>query len=314
MRSVPIYLFTGFLESGKTKLINETVRDESFHDGSRTLILACEEGIEEYDEKELQQYHCRVIPVEDLPGGLGLENLRTLDETYAPERVMIEYNGTWSVTEWLNSAVPKGWEIAQIVATADASTFESYVANMRSLMFEQLRYADLIIFNRCSSKVRKSFLRANVRSYNRSAQLIYENVDGQIEEMGEEELPFDASRETIEIAPDDYGIWYLDALDHAKKYEGKTIRFAAMAFPVEQFGKPIVAVGRYAMVCCEKDKAFMGIGVVDQDGRKIRKGDWVRVEGKIRIDYDPASNQDYISLWKSTLTPCRALDDPYVIF
>ena len=46
--TVPVYLFTGFLESGKTSLIKETLLDPGFNDGEKTLLLACEEGFEEY--------------------------------------------------------------------------------------------------------------------------------------------------------------------------------------------------------------------------------------------------------------------------
>ena len=46
---LPIYLFTGFLEAGKTKFIQETLEDSRFNAGERTLLLLCEEGIEEYD-------------------------------------------------------------------------------------------------------------------------------------------------------------------------------------------------------------------------------------------------------------------------
>ena len=41
---MPVYLFTGFLESGKTTFIKETLGDPRFNNGQRTLILLCEEG------------------------------------------------------------------------------------------------------------------------------------------------------------------------------------------------------------------------------------------------------------------------------
>ena len=46
---IPVYAFTGFLESGKTKFIQETLEDPRFNSGERTLLLVCEEGEEEYD-------------------------------------------------------------------------------------------------------------------------------------------------------------------------------------------------------------------------------------------------------------------------
>ena len=44
---IPVYLFTGFLEAGKTRFIQETLEDERFNAGERTLLLLCEEGVEE---------------------------------------------------------------------------------------------------------------------------------------------------------------------------------------------------------------------------------------------------------------------------
>ena len=49
MQQIPVYSFTGFLDSGKTKFIQETLEDPRFNDGERTLLLVFEEGEEEYD-------------------------------------------------------------------------------------------------------------------------------------------------------------------------------------------------------------------------------------------------------------------------
>ncbi|MBQ2478385.1 MAG: hypothetical protein II510_02840 [Erysipelotrichales bacterium] len=312
--AVPVYIFTGFIESGKTTLIDETLHDEAFNTGERTLLLVLEQGIEEFDEKKAAELNTHIEYIDDFENGMSLKHLNELNAKYKPERVMIEYNGTWKVEDFLNSKIPAGWEIAQIVATADASTFENYVNNMKSFMYEQLRFADPVIFNRCSPKIKKSFLRSNVRAYNRSAQLIYENTEGEIENMDEDDLPFDLSKDSIEISPDDYGIWYMDALDHPQKYSGKTLSFTGMAYPTTQWDKPIVAIGRFALVCCAQDKQFIGVGIVDQDGKGLRPASWMKVKGKVRIDYDPESQSDYISLTQSTLKPAKPLEHPDVVF
>lgn len=312
--NVPVYLFTGFIESGKTTLIDETLHDEAFNTGEKTLLLVLEEGIEEFDPEKAKELNTHIEVIDDFETGMSFEHLKELNDFYTPERVMIEYNGTWKVEDFLKLKVPAGWEIAQIVATVDASTAANYFANMKSFMYEQLRFADLIIFNRCDKSVKKSFLRSNVRAYNRMAQLIYENVSGEIEELGEDELPFDFSKDRINIEPDDYGIWYMDALDHPRKYKGKTLSFKGIAYPTTQFDKPIVAVGRFAMVCCAQDRQFMGVGVVDQTGRGLNPGTWVEVTGKARVDFDPESNSEYLSITNSTVTPCRPIENQDVTF
>ena len=52
MQEVPVYLFLGFLESGKTKFIQETLEDARFDSGERTLLLVLEEGEEEYEHSK----------------------------------------------------------------------------------------------------------------------------------------------------------------------------------------------------------------------------------------------------------------------
>ena len=54
---IPVYLFVGFLESGKTKFIQETFEDPNFDSGDKTLLLVCEEGEEEYNEKTVTYNH-----------------------------------------------------------------------------------------------------------------------------------------------------------------------------------------------------------------------------------------------------------------
>ena len=41
---MPVYLFTGFLEAGKTQFIRQTLNDPRFNTGENTLVLLCEEG------------------------------------------------------------------------------------------------------------------------------------------------------------------------------------------------------------------------------------------------------------------------------
>ena len=61
---IPVYVFTGFLESGKTKFIQDILADPNFTENERTVLLLCEEGIEEYDEKWLLHYGTALVPIE----------------------------------------------------------------------------------------------------------------------------------------------------------------------------------------------------------------------------------------------------------
>ena len=72
---IPVYAFTGFLESGKTKFIQETLEDPRFNGGERTLLLVCEEGEEEYDPTSYPHdcvYQEVIDDLDDLCGVYGL--------------------------------------------------------------------------------------------------------------------------------------------------------------------------------------------------------------------------------------------------
>ena len=313
-RNVLVYLFTGFLESGKSTFINDTLRDPDFNEGERNLLLCFEEGIDEYDHKYLKQNCNTDVVYIDSFDKLTLEYLETLDTMYAPDRVIVEFNGTWSVTQFLDMEMPLDWMVVQIVATVDASTFSSYVTNMKSMMYEQLVHAEMIIFNRCDASTKKSFLRGNVKAMNRNAQIIYEDIYGNVNQLAEDDLPFDLSKNQLVMEDDDYGLWYMDALEHPTKYEHKQLTLKGIAFHTEQFGQPILALGRYAMVCCEDDTSFIGIGVLDGDFSSIKDGDWIEVTGRVQVDYDSESNMDYISLVNTKIVACEPLKEPLVYF
>ena len=78
-QEMPVYLFLGFLESGKTKFIQETLEDKRFNSGERTLVLVCEEGIEEYDTSKFDKSKVEMRVIED-EADFNPENLTKLKE------------------------------------------------------------------------------------------------------------------------------------------------------------------------------------------------------------------------------------------
>ena len=62
--SIPVYIFTGFLESGKTTLIKDTLLDPGFGQEEKTLLLVCEEGMVEYDDAFLAKTNTTLVVVE----------------------------------------------------------------------------------------------------------------------------------------------------------------------------------------------------------------------------------------------------------
>ena len=284
----PVFIIHGFLESGKTTFINDTIRDPQFATAGKLLIIQCEEGEEEFDEPALAKRGVSVITVES-EDKLTDEFLASLEIFYKPNMVMVEMNGMWKLTTFLELNMPGDWVPAQIITMIDATTIDSYLANMRSIMLEQVKYSDIAIVNRCTDQTDKTAIRRALKPVNRRLQLIYEREDGKDAGPDEpDELPYDISQPELEITDDDYGLWYMDAMDRPDQYVGKTVHFLAMAYTSKKLPKGYFVPGRMAMTCCADDVAFIGFlskppVTVPMDG--IRTRGWYRVTAVIEKEY-----------------------------
>ena len=278
----PVYLFTGFLDSGKTTLIKDTLNDEGFMQGTdRTLIICLEQGENSYDEKFLDE-HNTFIEFLDSSTQLTPEKLSELDTIYHPDQVFIEYNGTEVVSETLLSNMPEFMPLVQILTTVDATTFEIYISAMRGLLFEQLRWSDTIIVNRCTEDMSFTMLRGNIKAINSRAQIFYEGSFGEQVQFKTGLLPFDINADVIDISDDDYGLWYMDASEDPEKYDGKEIILRGMYAQDIPGYKQSFVLGRVAMVCCANDTSLCGITVTNVKIWEMKKGDWVEVQGKLK--------------------------------
>ena len=288
---VPVYLFTGFLESGKTSMIKETLLDPEFNDGSRTLILVCEQGEVEYDPEFLKQTNA-VVEVLESRSQLSEDRLEMLNQKIRPQQVFIEYNGMWNFSELLDLEFPTCWLLVQIISTVNAQTFMLYVNNMRSLMADQLMHSEMILINRCDASTKKSFLRNNIKAVNKGAQLIYESIDGQINNLPDDDLPFDLNAEVIDIQDDDYGLWYMDALDHPDRYTGKTVRFKGKVVHIEDSRSFVI--GRYAMVCCAEDMSLIGYLCRSDRPVRVLVDDWIMLTARLETEFDEEFKRDVL--------------------
>ena len=312
--TVPVYLFTGFLESGKTVLIQETLADPGFTEDEKTLIICCEEGVEEYSANDLKKWNADIFYAEDFKD-VTYELFIELNKKYKPDRVMVELNGTWNPSEFLDIEMPIGWLLVQIISTVDASTFKMYAQNMKQMIFNQLVHSELIIFNRCDENTDKRFIRNNVKAINKNAQIIYENIDGSVtDKLGEEDLPFDRDAAELVIEDDDFGLFYMDALDHPDKYKDKLITVKGIAVNAVEGDKNAIVFGRYAMVCCAQDLSLCGILVRGVDRSEFNEKDWVSVKGNMNVYFDQQFNQHFIVINAYEVSKAEPLKDPYVYF
>ncbi len=290
MRDIPVYLFTGFLESGKTKFIQETLEDERFNTGEKTLLLVCEEGIEEYDPSRFYGQNVYQVLIED-PDEMNPEYFNDLAKKYNAERAIIEYNGMWLLQE-LFQALPENWLIYQEFSFANAQTFLSYNTNMRQLTYDKLQSCDVIAFNRFSDDVDMMMLHKIVRGASRRAEIVYEYPDGRsIPDDIEDPLPFDLEADVVEIEDRDYAYWYRDMGEEMDKYQGKTVKFKAMSANSIRLPKGVFVVGRPLMTCCVEDIQMAGL-VCLREGRKPEPKKWFWVTAKIEIGRHAAYGGD----------------------
>ena len=281
---IPVYLFTGFLESGKTKFIQETLEDDRFNSGEKTLLIICEEGEEEYEPSSFSGKNVSIKMV-DKKEDLTAEVLSAWQKETRSERVIVEYNGMWTLDAFYN-AMPQKWAVYQEMMFADASTFVSYNANMRSLVVDKLKSAEIVIFNRYDSSIDKLPLHKIVRGISRRSAIVYEYKDGSTEEDDiEDPLPFDVNAPVIEIADTDYALWYRDMMEDTGKYNGKTVKFKGIIARDKKLGDSTFVAGRHVMTCCAEDVQYAGlIAECETPCMSLKTGDWIMITATVSVE------------------------------
>ena len=288
-KQIPVYLFVGQLESGKTKFIQETMEDPNFDSGDKTLLLVCEEGEIEYDPSKFAFGGVHVAQIED-KSELTAENLTALEKKSGCGRVIIEYNGMWLIQE-LYDALPDNWLIYQSLATADGTTIKTYAGDsaMRSLLLDKLRGSELLVVNRAEAvndDESRQLIHKLVRQASRRCDIAYEFKDGSVAyDDIPDPLPFDVDAPVIEIPEEFFGIWYMDCMDDPKKYDGKTVKYLAQVCQTPQAGKGAFVPGRFAMTCCVQDIQFVGMPCKYDDYKSLEQRSWINITAKVNVKY-----------------------------
>ena len=282
--STPVYLVTGVLESGKTSFLDFTAKQDYFQIEGTTLLITCEEGEEEYDEKELLKYNTVVEKIEE-PEDFTFENLRVLHRKYHQESVIV-----------------------------DGSSYQIYRANMQSLFSEMVQNADMVIFNRCKSSDPLTNYRRGIKVVNPSCDISFEDEDGELIDLFEENTPYDMDAPIIEIEDVDYGIFYVDMDDHPDKYVGKTVKFKARAMKSKNKEAPYFVPGRKAMTCCADDMQMIGYICKSPIAPQLKHGQWVMVTARVAFEYDKFYRGKGPVLYASKVEPCEPPADEMVYF
>ena len=310
MSDIPVYLIAGFLDGGKTNFINGILED-GFAREAPTLLLCCEEGEEEYNPKALDNVTVVTLDSEE---DLNPSHLKELEKKYDFQQVIIEYNGMWLLQRFYQGALPVNWILYQIMTFVDATTFDVYVKNMGQLMMEKIMNTDLLVFNRCTEELREMLRSRNLRMVNRQAEIYLENEDGTSEDyqLGDES-PFDLEQPVIDVPDDDFGVWYVDVMDHPDRYDGKTVHMKLVMCHSKKY-PGIDCPGRFAMVCCENDIQFLGLIARGDMLSQYNNRDWVEVTARMSLENHPAYQGEGPVMDILTAKPCEKAVQEVVTF
>ena len=310
---LPVFLFTGFLDSGKTTFLQSMLEDPGFNEGQRTLVLQCEEGEEELIPSRFSINNVTIHTVENL-SDLTPNNMSLWQRKAAATRIMIEYNGMWQMND-LFDRLPENWGIAQETMLVDASTIAAYNANMRQLVVDKLNTAELVIFNRVAPEQDRMELHKLVRGVSRGAGIVYDFTDGtSVEDDIEDPLPFDINADVIEIEDRDYALFYRDLVDEPEKYEGKTVRYKGLCANNMRMPKDTFLAGRHIMTCCEADIAYCPLVCRWDRAKSVRHKSWGIVEGRINEKFSNIYGKKGPVLTVAAFSPADQPEQPVATF
>ena len=276
----PVYLFAGFLDAGKTRFINSILAD-GFAKDERTVLICCEEGETEYDPKALK--NVTVIPVENFDD-IDRAFFDDLERRCNPEQVLIEWNGMWPMQKLIEEDLPDNWLLYQVMTVVESATFENYVRNMGQIMMEKVINADMLVFNRCTPQLAEALRGRNLRMVNRRCEMFIEYTDGKVETYTDPDASvFDLSANELTVADNDFGLWFVDIMDHPDRWVDKTVHIKLVMCHSRQF-PGVCCPGRFAMVCCEEDVQFLGLIAEGENLTDYSNHDWVNITARVTLE------------------------------
>ena len=310
---VPVYLFTGFLDSGKTTFIQETMEDPTFNGGESTLLLLCEEGEAEFHPAKFAASNVKIVTVDE-ESSLSKEFFDSLEEKGNFERVIVEYNGMWMLDTFYSN-MPENWVVYQEMSFADARVFLTYNNNMRNLVYDKLKSVETIVFKHFTEDMDKMEYHKIVRAANRRCDIIYEYGKNSIEiDNIEDPLPFDLSAPVIRVEDKDYALWYRDINEEEEKYFGKTVQIKGRSLLGGGLKSDEFVIGRHIMTCCVEDIQFGGLVAQYADSQSLDHGGWVMITAKVVKEYNEMYQGDGPVLHVSHLEKVEAPEEEVATF
>lgn len=308
--TIPVYLITGFLDSGKTNFLKYTMQEPYFNDGSKSLVILCEEGEEEFDEKMLKKCKAKLAVVDD-EETLTPAYLQSLQDTFKPDRVLIEYNGLWDIPKMLQKQLPKYWTYYQVITILDGENFRLYLNNIKMTAMSLVTNTDMVIFNRCAPDTDLVFLKRTVRSVNPKCELVFENMKGEEVECPEPDLPYSVDGPEIAISDENFGTFYIDLSAHPERYINKKISFLMQVMLNKKFPKNMFIGGRRAMTCCEADIRFLPYIFIYEKAYTLTPACWANLKATMKWEYHEGYQEEgpvfYVDEFKLANKPAEEL-------
>ncbi len=304
-----IYFINGFLDVGKTTFIKELMVQDYFKIDGTTLLLLCEEGDEEYDEKLLDEHNVSCVNItkeEDF----NPENIATIEMKYKPKRVVVEFNGMWNRKDL---EFPWYWEDLVEITIFDANTFEIYTKNMKSIVAEQVRHSLMAIINRCDNYGAKlAAYRRSIKAVNQDINVVFYDSQGEMSTRLEDDLPYNLEDDDIDISTNTYATFYLDIMENLDRYLGKNVHFTGMVMKKSADKPSSSIIGRFVMTCCSADLSLFGFVCDYKQMNELELDDWVEVTAVVDKDYMEKYNLWYPVLYVEQAVKCEAPENKIV--
>ena len=308
MKEIPVVVVNGFLEAGKTSFVNEVALENTYGTQSKTLIISCEEGEIEYDARLVSSNKVEFLSVED-EDDISTSDMDRLAKKLCPDMVIIETNAMWE-TDILDY-MPSYFRVYQICTIIDATTFETYFANMRQKFLDMVTYSDLVVINRCEDSPKTSNFKRSLKIINNSATYLLYDKDDQELHL-ESDLPYDVNGAIIRVKDEDYGIFYIDMFDSHARYDAKTVELNTMVMTSPKLPPNTFVAGRMALTCCADDMQYIGHLAVHREGVKVRNNTWAHLTAIVHYVYNEGAGEEEPVYEIIDMFEIPAIKDPVV--
>jgi Ni2+-binding GTPase involved in maturation of urease and hydrogenase len=276
-----VFVCTGKMGSGKTTLVKETVMTQEWIAEGKTLLITGEDGEVKYDEEYVAENHIVLVSVADIKE-MTADFFDELVEKHQPVQVVIECAEDWNMEEFMNLMYPEDWDLQGVYSTVDGTAFENASDAEREEVFANLTESDLIIVNRCKEGFNRAELRRAIRMINPGADMIFEDLKGQVIQPTEEDLPYDMSVDTVKISDEDFGFFYLDTFDNPDRYNGKTVQLKVQTLnAIDLEEKLFIAARKIAM----GETEFHGYPCIYQGDLEIQEEGWAVLTAQIKYEH-----------------------------